>query len=60
MEFHCYNYLYQGSLSRDEVVRDYLRLCVRYENCIPNTKYVVQQMLQVIEVFLFKLSGFVK
>ena len=37
----------QGPLPRDEVVRDYLRFCVRYDNTTQNTKYVVQQMLQV-------------
>lgn len=36
----------EGPLPRDEIVRDYLRFCVRYDNTTQNTKYVVQQMLQ--------------
>ena len=48
----------QGPLPRDDVVRDYLRLCVRYDNPIPNPKYVVQQMLQVTFTMRFVFTSF--
>jgi len=36
----------EGPLPLDTIVRDYLRLCVQYENATQNTKYVVQHILQ--------------
>ncbi|CAG2162273.1 unnamed protein product [Oppiella nova] len=35
----------EGLLAMDDVIRQYLELCVDYDNHVMNTKYVIQQML---------------
>ncbi|CAG0888168.1 unnamed protein product [Cyprideis torosa] len=36
----------EGKLGRQEVVRDYLRLCIRFGHCAVNAKYCIQSMIQ--------------
>lgn len=35
-----------GMLNREEVIREYLKICVDFDNSTPNTKYCVQNILR--------------
>lgn len=39
----------EGKLSLDEVIPEYLRLCIEYDNVFTNTKYCVQMMLRDLQ-----------
>lgn len=36
----------EGPLPSEEVIRQYIRLAVDYDNYFPNTKYTLAQMMQ--------------
>jgi tRNA-dihydrouridine synthase 2 len=38
-----------GKLSLDEVIPEYLKLCIEYDNVFTNTKYCVQMMLRDLQ-----------
>jgi len=38
-----------GKLPLDEVIPEYLKLCIEYDNVFSNTKYCVQMMLRDLQ-----------
>lgn len=43
-----------GLLSLEEIARDYLKLCVDYDNSVANTKYVLGKMYKLNHEDLMK------
>lgn len=48
-QYNCSVFRPSGTLSLDEVIPAYLRLCVDYDNVFSNTKYCVQMMLKELQ-----------
>jgi tRNA-dihydrouridine synthase 2 len=46
-QWNCSIFRKEGKLPIHDVIKDYLKLCVDYENSLHNTKYCIQNMLRV-------------
>lgn len=46
LSFHPF---YAGQLPLDDVISEYLKLCIEYDNSATNAKYCVQMMLRELQ-----------
>lgn len=51
---NCFPPLNSGLLDRDEIIREYLKVCVDYDNTVLNTKYAIELLYSMNGKSIFR------